>query len=124
MVARSYKMGYKILFDIFKVRENMSFGEILDLVCSKGSIEQEITKKIIYELISNGGKLSRSEMAALKTKYHWKKPSFYLTLDKLLKRGMILEDMENNEYVLSLGFSRALRMIAKAWENFYFEVRK
>ena len=122
-----YQKGSKILFDHKEILKGLSKGEFLEIVCSKGDLskydanyapkELAISEFILSALQIR--ELSAKEMASLQQRSGFSKPTFYLTLNKLISRGMVEIDETSKLYLVSLKFAIALRGLANAWEEHF-----
>lgn len=132
-----YEMAFKILFDyddILRVgnsRKWLSKNEFLSIVCADGRRkdresknypkEYVITKAIFDEFYRRQGEISSKQMGQLCRLENYLKQTFYLTLKKMIRRGMVEYDDENDIYIVSPRFSIAMRRLADVWEKQFFE---
>ncbi|HUT79837.1 MAG TPA: hypothetical protein VMZ29_01435 [Candidatus Bathyarchaeia archaeon] len=111
----------KIVFDKNKIKTDMKLEEIVALISTgdRDSPEYGLTFMILNRLISGNRQMKKDDMYDLymRNREHISKASFYRILKRLITRGMILFNEQEQAYMPSVLFSNSLQKIAIAWER-------
>ena len=111
----------KLVFDHNEIKSDMSIEEITALIATgdRNSPEYGLTIMILKTLTSDNQLITKDKMYDLymRNREHVSKASFYRILNKLILRGMVIFDENENVYRSSVYFSNALQKLALAWES-------
>ncbi|MBN1328135.1 MAG: hypothetical protein JXA54_01565 [Candidatus Heimdallarchaeota archaeon] len=111
----------KIIFDKNGIKIDMKLEEIVALISTgdRDSPEYGLTFMILSKLVSGNRHMKKDEMYDLymRNREHISKASFYRILKRLITRGMILFNEQEQAYMPSVIFSNSLQKIAIAWEK-------
>jgi hypothetical protein len=112
----------KIVIDHNQITSDLTLEEIVALISTgnRTSPEYGITIMILRTMLRNTPpSITQEEMYDLymRNREFVSKASFYRILNKLISRGMILQEQETDTYQPSILFSNALQKLAYAWEK-------
>ncbi|RLI66294.1 MAG: hypothetical protein DRO63_06070 [Candidatus Gerdarchaeota archaeon] len=110
----------KIVFQYDAIRSDLKLEEIVALISTgdRNSPEYGLTYMILKKITSGKRFMTKRQTYELymKNREHISKASYYRILKRLIERGMIVYNEQEEKYQPAIFFSNALHRLAFAWE--------
>ncbi|MHA1640890.1 MAG: hypothetical protein ACTSYG_00270 [Candidatus Heimdallarchaeota archaeon] len=110
----------KIVFQYDAIRSDLKLEEIVALISTgdRNSPEYGLTYMILKKITSGKRFMTKRQTYELymQNREHISKASYYRILKRLIERGMIVYNEQEEKYQPAIFFSNALHRLAFAWE--------